>query len=68
MAPLVKAIWVDTEQIITDGLLGTNGAGAEPNVIIYRPEIGNGPGQHVPSETPCGFSLVLSAGGGKLLD
>ncbi len=41
LAPLVKASLIDTEKIIIDGLSGTTGAGAEPDIASHHPEIGN---------------------------
>ena len=41
MAPLVEAGWIDPEQITVDGLSGTTGAGAELDVTMHHPEIGN---------------------------
>ena len=41
LAPLVKAGLVDAEKIIIDGLSGTTGAGAEPDITSHHPEIGN---------------------------
>lgn len=41
LAPLIKEDIIDTEKIVVDGLSGTVGAGAEPNVAIHHPEIGN---------------------------
>ena len=41
MAPLIKAGLVETNRIIVDGLSGTAGAGAELDIPIHHPEIGN---------------------------
>jgi N-acetyl-gamma-glutamyl-phosphate reductase len=41
LAPLVKAGLIDTERIVIDGLSGTTGAGAEPDITSHHPEIGN---------------------------
>jgi len=41
LAPLVKAGAIDTEKIIVDGLSGTAGAGAEPDITTHHPEIAN---------------------------
>ncbi|MBN2533729.1 MAG: N-acetyl-gamma-glutamyl-phosphate reductase [Spirochaetales bacterium] len=41
LAPLVKNNIIDTEHIIIDGLSGTTGAGAEPDMPSHHPEIAN---------------------------
>jgi N-acetyl-gamma-glutamyl-phosphate reductase len=41
LAPLVKSDMVDTEHIVIDGLSGTAGVGAEPDVPSHHPEISN---------------------------
>lgn len=41
LAPLVKNGIVETDKIVVDGLSGTAGAGAEPDLPIHHPEIGN---------------------------
>ena len=41
LSPLVKAGWIDTGCITVDGLSGTTGAGAELDVTMHHPEIGN---------------------------
>lgn len=41
LAPLVKEGVIETDRIIVDGLSGTTGAGAEPDLPIHHPEIGN---------------------------
>jgi N-acetyl-gamma-glutamyl-phosphate reductase common form len=41
LAPLVKARLIDRRRIVVDGLSGTAGAGAEPDVTCYHPEIAN---------------------------
>jgi N-acetyl-gamma-glutamyl-phosphate reductase common form len=41
LAPIIKAGIVDTEKIVVDGISGTAGAGAELDVTMHHPEIGN---------------------------
>lgn len=41
MAPLVKNKLIETERIIIDGLSGTTGIGAEPDIVSHHPEIAN---------------------------
>lgn len=41
LAPLIKNNLIDMEKIVVDGLSGTAGAGAELDVAIHHPEIGN---------------------------
>ena len=41
LAPLIKEDLIDTERIIIDGLSGTTGAGAELDITMHHPEIGN---------------------------
>ena len=41
IAPLVKADLIDTEKVVVDGLSGTAGAGAELDITMHHPEIGN---------------------------
>ena len=41
LAPLLKAGWVDSDRIAVDGLSGTTGAGADLDITMHHPEIGN---------------------------
>lgn len=41
LAPLIKADLIYTEKIVIDGLSGTTGAGAKPDITAHHPEIGN---------------------------
>lgn len=41
LAPLVKSKLIDTEHIVIDGLSGTTGVGAEPDIPSHHPEIAN---------------------------
>lgn len=41
LAPLIKNQLIDNEKIIIDGLSGTTGAGAEPDIPSHHPEIAN---------------------------
>ena len=41
LAPLVNEGIIDTNKIVVDGLSGTAGAGAELNISVHHPEIGN---------------------------
>ncbi len=41
LAPLVKAQWIELDRVVVDGLSGTSGAGAEPNVATHHSEIGH---------------------------
>jgi N-acetyl-gamma-glutamyl-phosphate reductase len=41
LAPLVKADIIDTQHIVIDGLSGTAGVGAEPDLPSHHPEITN---------------------------
>jgi len=41
LAPLMQADLIDTDKIVVDGLSGTAGAGAELDVTMHHPEIGN---------------------------
>jgi N-acetyl-gamma-glutamyl-phosphate reductase len=41
LAPLVKNKIIDTEKIVIDGLSGTTGVGAEPDLPSHHPEIAN---------------------------
>lgn len=41
LAPLVNENIIDTTKIVVDGLSGTAGAGAELNMTVHHPEIGN---------------------------
>lgn len=41
LAPLVKNNIIDTEHIVVDGLSGTTGVGAEPDIPSHHPEIAN---------------------------
>jgi N-acetyl-gamma-glutamyl-phosphate reductase len=41
LAPLIKNNIIDTEHIVVDGLSGTTGIGAEPDMPSHHPEIAN---------------------------
>jgi len=41
LAPLLKSGLIESEHIIVDGISGTAGAGAELNITMHHPEIGN---------------------------
>jgi N-acetyl-gamma-glutamyl-phosphate reductase len=41
LAPLVANALIDLDRLVIDGLSGTAGAGAEPDLPIHHPEIGN---------------------------
>lgn len=41
LAPLVEAGLIETDKIVIDGLSGTAGAGADLDITMHHPEIGN---------------------------